>query len=197
VGPKRRSRSWMPPLPMKRTARSRPRVPESLRLAAGTWLRPAAAPSPRRVSPAAPQALPAVRRVRRRCLCVRPTATLPGLKPVLDSSARSPPHQRCEGTGDRPVHSDLVDLRSTSISAPKRNETHRVGARCDIARLASSQCVIGLDSGDAHRAAWAVIRSAGSASGPSPNWASGAHAWHEIRPACTSRTRSRAGPGNQ
>jgi hypothetical protein len=32
---------------------------------------------------------------------------------------------------------------------------------------------------------------------PSPNWASGAHAWHEIRPACTSRARSRAGSGNQ
>jgi hypothetical protein len=62
------------------------------------------------------QALPAVRRVSRRCLCIRQTATLPGLKPVLDSSARSPPHQRCEATEDRPVHSDLVDLRSSPIS---------------------------------------------------------------------------------
>jgi hypothetical protein len=63
------------------------------------------------------QALLAARRVRRRCLCVRQTAALRGLEPVLDSSARSPPHQRCEGTGDRPVHSDLVDLRSSPISA--------------------------------------------------------------------------------
>jgi len=42
------------PLPRKRTARSRPRVADSLRLAAGSWLRPAAAPGPGRVSPTAP-----------------------------------------------------------------------------------------------------------------------------------------------
>src|SRR5258708_33506418 len=30
-----------------------------------------------------------------------------------------------------------------------------------------------------------------------PERASGVHAWHEITPACTSRTRSRAGAGNQ
>jgi hypothetical protein len=106
---------------MKRTARSRPRVPESLRLAAGTWLCPAAAPGPGRASPR--QALLALRRVRRRCLCVRQTATLPGLKPVLDSSAGSPPHQRREGTRGPAVHSDLVDLRSTPISA--QNATRR------------------------------------------------------------------------
>jgi hypothetical protein len=33
--------------------------------------------------------------------------------------------------------------------------------------------------------------------GAVPEQASGAHAWHEITPACTSRTRSRAGSGNQ
>ena len=73
---------------------------------------------PGRVSPtASPGSASRQARVRRRCLCARQTATLPGLKPVLDSSARSPPHQHREGTGDRPVHSDLADLRSTPISA--------------------------------------------------------------------------------
>jgi hypothetical protein len=65
------------------------------------------------------QALLAVTRVK----TLRQTATLAGPKPVLDSPARSPPLQRCEGTGDRPVHSDLVDLRSTAISA--QNATRR------------------------------------------------------------------------
>jgi len=63
----------------KRTARSRPRVPVSLRLVAGTWLRSPAAPGPRGFRQPPRQALRAVRRVRRRCLCARETAALPGL----------------------------------------------------------------------------------------------------------------------
>jgi hypothetical protein len=56
-------------------------------------------------------------------VCVRQTATLPGLKPVPDRQAGSPTYQRREGIGDRPVHSDLVDLRSSPISAQTQQDT--------------------------------------------------------------------------
>jgi len=110
------------PLPRKRTARSRPRVPESLRLAAGSWLRPAAAPGPGRVSPTAPPGSAS----RHAGEDAPPDRHAGGPKPVLDSPAA---RRHCTAAKEQETG------RSTPIwlicapqpSRPKRNETHRVG----------------------------------------------------------------------
>jgi hypothetical protein len=106
-------------------------VPTILRLAARTWLRLVVAPGPGRLRQPPRQALLAARRVSRRCVYVRQTATLPALKPVINSPAGSPPYQRCEEAADRPVHSDPVDMRSSPISA-QNAARHTKSALCAL-----------------------------------------------------------------